>query len=269
MAGAAMGPAGAAAAEPPPVSPTVRPPTIPPVAATAIADPLPPLTAAAGPTRGTEYGSRAAAGPVPPPSRPGSAGGNGRRPLLVVAGALALVIAAGAVAWAVASGDPGGGVGQGTESPSPQGTGTATTEPTPPPPPPPPPADEQCTDEIQANTRWACVTSAVWDGSLLTVEYDEEWAGAQPDINGSFHLHLYGGDGTDPPAEIMGRHFQGEQGNWLISDDNPVILDSGQFADYIGDAPKVCIRIANGNHELVPDDSGGYATGNCWPIEGS
>ena len=35
----------------------------------------------------------------------------------------------------------------------------------------------------------------------------------------------------------------------------------------IGDAPKVCARIATAAHELVPDAQGKYVTGNCVPIE--
>jgi hypothetical protein len=240
------------------------------MAATAIADPLPPLTAGTGAPRGTEYGTRAAASPVPP--RPGSGGGNGRRPLLVVGGAVALVVAAAAVAWAVTRGDPGDGGPQnlGNGSPSP---GLETTEPTggtdpEPPPPPPPPVDEQCTDAIQANPRWVCVTSAVWDGSQLVIEYDEQWGGAAPDINGGFHVHVYGGDGTTPPAEVMGNHVpEDSRGDWLISDDNPVILDSDQFVTYVGEEEKVCLRVANGAHELVQDNNGGYETGNCWPVQ--
>jgi hypothetical protein len=32
------------------------------------------------------------------------------------------------------------------------------------------------------------------------------------------------------------------------------------------DAKKVCARIANSRHELVPDSSGTFVTGNCVPI---
>ncbi|MFW6091861.1 MAG: hypothetical protein ACODAF_08250, partial [Actinomycetota bacterium] len=131
------------------------------------------------------------------------------------------------------------------------------------------PADEQCTDEIMANDRWVCITSATIADDQLTIEYDAEWAGDTPNTDGGFHVHFYGADesGTEPPAEIMGTHAA-DQGDWYIEDQQPSVhpLGSNQ-ANEIGDAPKVCARIADGNHALVPDSDGGYNTGNCWPIE--
>ncbi len=43
------------------------------------------------------------------------------------------------------------------------------------------PADEQCTDAIMANTRWVCLTSATFDGTTLTIDYDADFAGTPPD----------------------------------------------------------------------------------------
>lgn len=44
-------------------------------------------------------------------------------------------------------------------------------------------------------------------------------------------------------------------------------LDQACVAEVVGDSPKVCARIANNKHALVPDDGDGYGTGNCTPIE--
>ncbi|NIR36566.1 MAG: hypothetical protein GWN73_11940 [Actinobacteria bacterium] len=43
-------------------------------------------------------------------------------------------------------------------------------------------------------------------------------------------------------------------------------MDSNQVAA-LGGAPKVCARIADGNHALVEDTNGTFVTGNCWPID--
>jgi molecular chaperone DnaK len=131
------------------------------------------------------------------------------------------------------------------------------------------PADEQCTDAIKSNTRWVCLTRATFDGQKITIEYEANFAGASPNVNGGFHLHIYGGDGTDPPASVMGAQAKGNAGNWYVEDDNPSVrsASSNDFKEAIGaDAQKVCARIADRRHNLVPDKSGGFATGNCVPI---
>lgn len=127
------------------------------------------------------------------------------------------------------------------------------------------PWDEQCTDEVRANERWVCLTSAkMVDGSLV-IEFDAEWAGQTPNVNGGYHVHIYGSDGTNPPDEIMGTHAT-NRGQWLIFDRSPIVIDHGSL-DRLGGHPKVCARIANPSHELVPAQGGGYRTGNCVPIE--
>ena len=133
------------------------------------------------------------------------------------------------------------------------------------------PADEQCTDEIMSNERWVCITSATITDGELVIEYEAEWAGSTPNIDGGFHVHYYGADetGAEPPAEIMGSHAAfDERGDWYIEDQNPSVhpLDSNQVAA-LGGASKVCARIADGSHALVPDSDSAFKTGNCWPIE--
>jgi molecular chaperone DnaK len=131
------------------------------------------------------------------------------------------------------------------------------------------PADELCTDEIKANKRWVCLTSAVLANGKLTINYDVEYAGSKPDISGGYHLHIYGGDGTYPPDHLMGSHApKSQQGEWYVEDRRPSILDTDdqRFTRAINDAPKACARIAVAGHGLVPDANSTFKTGNCVPI---
>jgi hypothetical protein len=262
-----------------PVSPA--PPVAPPPRATAPVSPAPAVprferaTAPVSPpvrsTTPATYGSAASLPPVAPPRPAGPAPGSRRRVLVVAGATLAIVLAASTVAWAVTRNtgdDTGGGPGGlGTDAPTeapvdPTGSpeGNQQTES------PPPPLDEQCTDQIRSNERWVCLTSAVMEGDQLVIHYDVEWAGSIPDINGGFHLHIYGGDGTNPSDEIMGTHAA-NRGVWKIKDENPAVLSADDIAEAVGDAEKVCARIAEGQHQLVQDNSGGYTTGNCIPIQ--
>jgi molecular chaperone DnaK len=131
----------------------------------------------------------------------------------------------------------------------------------------PVPVDEQCTDAIMSNPRWVCLTSAIVADGKFTLDYRGD--GGPLNINGGYHLHVYGGDGTNPPAAVMGMHAPpAEQGKWYVEDRRPAVLDitDERFRTAIGDAPKVCARIADANHHLVPDANDTYVTGNCVPI---
>jgi hypothetical protein len=176
---------------------------------------------------------------------------------------------------------PGGGASQGTgngnntqgtgnqasSGPSASGPSTAASSAA-----PVTPADELCTAAIKANPRWVCLTGAVDDGTKITISYDAGWAGGTPNVNGGFHLHIYGGDGTTPPDRIMGTQAGGGAGAWYVEDKNPSVkpASSGEYKSIIGvgTRPKVCARIANGSHQLVADNTGKgtYVTGNCIPI---
>lgn len=128
------------------------------------------------------------------------------------------------------------------------------------------PAAQRCTDQIKANPRWVCLTSASFDGLNLTVRYESEFAGSEPNGRTGYHLHVYGSDGS-AKAESMGQQSS-NPGHWYVSTDNPSVkrATSQAFGTVIGDSPQVCARIANAGHGLVPDRSGGYETGNCVPI---
>jgi len=144
-----------------------------------------------------------------------------------------------------------------------QPTEQVTTEPQLPP-------DEQCTPEIMSNPRWVCITDAYIDGTGLTITYEFANGGTPFDVNGGFHVHFYGADesGTNPPDSVMGSHAS-SPGRWYVEDQQPSHRQAGT-SDYneVAQHPKVCARIANGHHALVPDNSGNgtYKTGNCWPI---
>jgi molecular chaperone DnaK len=224
--------------------------------------PTPPAVTA---VRGVAAVTPAGAAPPPngaPPPAPGPSSDRRRprRGALIAGGALlAAVLAAGGVALAMNREDP-------TPSGHPAGgsttPGQAASAPG-------VPADEQCTDEIKANRRWVCLTKATFDGKKITIEYDADFAGAKPNVRGGFHVHIYGGDGTNPPDEIMGTQAGNNAGNWYVEDQEPSVrtTDSKDYREAIGDAPKVCARIADARHRLVPDEHGGFTTGNCVPIE--
>ncbi|MFC4070434.1 Hsp70 family protein [Actinoplanes subglobosus] len=224
------------------------------------ARPAPPSPVAA--RASARPGTRPPSVPLPgtgnPP--PGRGRGNRRRVFAIIGAALAAVLVAAGVAYAQYrfGDDPAGQLtGQGA-SPSPSVAVSSA-----------PPADEQCTDEIRANTRWVCLTSAVVEDGKLTIDYDVDWAGSTPDVSGGYHLHIYGGDGTYPADHDMGSHApKSDQGQWYVEDRQPSVLDTGdkRYTRAIADNPKVCARIALAGHGLVPDADDTYRTGNCVPI---
>ncbi|GAB4085073.1 hypothetical protein GCM10028784_17030 [Myceligenerans cantabricum] len=187
-----------------------------------------------------------------------------------------LVVVLGVGAWALV---PWSGQEPATAGPDDAGSASSATpssSPTASPSPDPAPTEpellpaQECTEQIQANERWVCLTSATVADGELVVEYDAEWAGGIPDEEVGFHVHFYGADetGTEPAAAIMGSQAA-HAGSYFFDAYEPVVR-SVDSVDYVmlGDAPLICGRIAFAkNHSLVPDAAGGYETGNCWPIE--
>lgn len=204
----------------------------------------------------------------PPPTRPEPK----RRRGMMVAAAVAVVVllGVGGVALKVFTGGTQQGAGAGSQTSGAQAATTTTAETeTPTSTAKTIPPDEQCTDAIKSNPRWVCLTSAVIANGKLTVEYEVDFAGAKPNINGGYHLHIYGGDGTTPPDHTMGSHAPAsEQGKWYVEDREKSVISvtDGRFTTSIRDAPKVCARIATSAHRLVPDTSDTFKTGNCVPI---
>lgn len=203
-----------------------------------------------GTQRTTALGAEA---PVKEPVGPPKEEGDKRRRVLIGASAVValVVLAAVAVALNVFGGkdDPrAGSVGQTSSVPADSL-----------------PADERCTPDIMANENWVCLTSAIVADGKITIDYRSSGAF---DLHG-IHLHIYGGDGTNPAARVMGQQVpDSEQGNWYNEANHPAVLEltDPHFRSAIGDAKKVCARIADAKHLLVPDKDGAYVTGNCVPI---
>jgi molecular chaperone DnaK len=205
----------------------------------------------------------------PAPDRSGKR--RARGPILVAA-AVAVLLAAGGTAWALTSGggdgklpddlaasqngDAGAGAQQNATQPAGAEQGTVAV-----------PPDEDCTD-VKKSTRWVCITNATVRDGTLTVYFDAEWNGSKPNIENGFHLHLYGGDGTDPHEATMGSQAT-SHGSFYYEDEQPSVrkTSSRDFKDSVGSAPKICARIAKNGHELALASDGSYHTGNCFPIE--
>ncbi|WP_328468306.1 Hsp70 family protein [Actinoplanes sp. NBC_00393] len=252
----------AAPPPPPPAPVTDRTAVVSPPPAQSIPRPVPPP---ARPVSVAPVASGVASVPSGPPPRPAPtarpAGGSRKKKRILAGTALALAVMLGAagVAYAQYGGRDDSGK-QLTGAGASTAPSVAVSQ---------APADEQCTDEIKANKRWVCLTSAVIADGKLTVAYEVDYAGSKPDVNGGYHLHVYGGDGEYPPDHAMGSHAaKSEQGEWYVEDDEPSVLGTGEdrFVRAIGDSAKVCARIALAGHGLVQDDDSGYRTGNCVPI---
>jgi hypothetical protein len=197
-----------------------------------------------------------------PPAKKGLT--TSRASLLAAGAALIVLLGGGGVVWALTNGAFAGD--QGAADPtSAAATGpvtpTATVAAV-------VPADEQCTDEIKANTRWVCLTKATINGSELKIEYEFANGGSNFNISGGFHVHIYGTDasGTNPPETKMGAPSNGP---WYVEDKQPSVHEAGssQYETVEGRA-KVCARIATSGHRLVADKSGKgtFKTGNCVPL---
>jgi molecular chaperone DnaK len=130
------------------------------------------------------------------------------------------------------------------------------------------PPDEQCTPAIKANPMWVCLTGARLDDRQFVVRYDASFGGQTPDNDNGFHLHIYGGDGTNPPASSMGAQAA-DHGIWYNEDKQPSTraADGQNVTKAIGNASKVCARIADQDEKLVQDVNGGFETGNCVTIQ--
>jgi len=193
---------------------------------------------------------------APPPPAPPRRGG---RTALLAAVAVLVVALAGAAVWV--NRDRLGLTSAGGGPTTPATTAAGATA-------PPLPAAEQCTKKIQANPRWVCITQAFFDNEKFVVEYNAEWAGPPPQNTGGFHLHIYGGDGKNPPAERMGNQSD-QRGRFYLEDKQPSVrsVTGGNYRDIIGNSPKVCARISDAADILVKDNDGGYETGNCVTIQ--
>ncbi|MEV4714085.1 Hsp70 family protein [Micromonospora sp. NPDC049374] len=202
------------------------------------------------------------------PTAPSTAGGGRRRgPLLVAAAVAVLLLVGGGTAWALVNR-----TGQENQDNAGNDLAAAAGQPKnePPAADAPPagevPPDEDCT-ELKQSTRWVCITRATVQDGTFTVWFDAEWNGSKPDINNGFHLHLYGGDGTTPDEDTMGSQAT-SHGVYYFEDQQPSIRrTSDKDFQAVGDAEKICARVARNGHQLARAYDGSYHTGNCFPIQ--
>lgn len=199
---------------------------------------------------------RTSAPPAEPVGPPRTEKTDRRKRILAlgVAAAVAVLLAGGAVALGVFDDKDTGGAG------TPPASNANGNSPLPP--------DEQCTEEIMSNPRWVCLTAAVVTNGQITINYVSD--GGALNINGGHHLHIYGSDGTVPADRVMGDQApEAQRGTWYVEDRRPAVLDltDQRYLEAIGDAPKVCARIATADHQLVKAKDGSYRTGNCIPVD--
>ena len=71
-----------------------------------------------------------------------------------------------------------------------------------------------------------------------------------------------------PSAVSRPRYRPKSEGKYYWEDRQPSVLDTNdpRFKSAIGNARKVCARIAYKGHGLIPDINKRYKTGNCVPI---
>jgi hypothetical protein len=231
---------------------------------------LPPAKSVASvpPVEATDAGGATLPVETQTPAPPSAAGGipAGVRPawrrLLVAGLALAGLLVAGGVAYAQYGRDDGG-----EKDLRGSGAPGASTRPTTPR--PTTPADELCTDEIKSSQRWVCLTSAVIAKGKITIKYNANYSGSTPNVTTGYHLHIYGSnDGKKPPDYTMSSKWPKNKGKYYWEDRRPSVLDTNSptFINAIGNARKVCARIAITGHGVAHDSKGGYQTGNCVPI---
>ncbi len=122
--------------------------------------------------------------------------------------------------------------------------------------------DELCTDLIQSQPRWACITDA-WidvDGSVNAI-FESQDDGTNFSIGSSFHLHVFGSQIDPINAGADGDASKGG-GPWQVWDITPGFTDAPVAVFGSTEIPdKLCVRIATPRHTLESLDSG-----NCFPI---
>jgi actin-like ATPase involved in cell morphogenesis len=226
---------------------------------------------AGDPTQATAYVPAVPGSAPAPPAPPPAAPPRRRLPTLLAAAIGLVVVLGGGIAYAMSRGDNTGGNAGSSPTPAAQNQPSNTPTQNAPAGQQVPP-DEQCTEEIKSNPRWVCLTKATLTKNRITIDYEAGNNGTPFDVSGGFHLHIYGADetGTNPPDTIQGTQAR-NPGLWYVEDKNPSVrsVTSDNFKEAIGaDAQKVCARIADSRHRLVPDSSGNgtYKTGNCVPI---
>jgi molecular chaperone DnaK len=125
--------------------------------------------------------------------------------------------------------------------------------------------DEQCTETIRGQERWACVLSVSWDGETIVADYiGSPQLGGDPWTLSSFHLHIFGNNIAPASAGVPGPVSDGT-GAWMVWDDPERFEGTpAQIGSPDGVPEKLCSRTATPGHTLESLESG-----NCWPIDQS
>jgi hypothetical protein len=114
-----------------------------------------------------------------------------------------------------------------------------------------------CTDLIQSQPRWACITSATFDGTTINATYADN--GTLWDTN-SNHLHFFTGDlAPEKAGGSNGAGVSSGNGGWLIWDQAATF--TGAANQLTGSPDRLCVRVALSDHTLESLDSG-----NCFPV---
>lgn len=121
--------------------------------------------------------------------------------------------------------------------------------------------DAWCSPDVKANERWACITSAIWNGTEVVVEYETETGGEVFNTQGGYHYHFFP---SETPVKNAGGIAQGAESEggidgtpgWDIWDE-----PDGYAASRFGRVNTLCVRIANAGHALES-----LSSGNCWPV---
>jgi len=124
--------------------------------------------------------------------------------------------------------------------------------------------EELCTDAIQAQGRWVCITNVEFDGTTLFASFDFEFNDGDANLNadGGYHLHFFNGDVDDPiDAGTPNGGASNGTGNWEIWDD-PSGYSTDPIAIFNGVVPsQLCVEVANPTHSIENLESG-----NCFPV---
>ncbi len=123
--------------------------------------------------------------------------------------------------------------------------------------------DERCTDIVQSQPSWGCITSAMWDGNNVVATYvsSADRGGPALSINSGLHLHVYASS-FEPTAVGTSGPFSDGSGNWQVWD-TPETITVSLAQIGVADVPeKLCALIANQIHTIESLNSG-----TCWPIE--
>ncbi|MFK7916638.1 MAG: Hsp70 family protein [Ilumatobacter sp.] len=123
--------------------------------------------------------------------------------------------------------------------------------------------NQVCTDEIQQQDRWVCITNAEFDGTTLFASFDFGFPAddAQLNTQGGYHLHFYNGDVNEPvDAGTPNGGLSNGSGLWEVWDDPSGY--STNLGAFNGALPsELCVEVANPTHSIENLDSG-----TCFPV---